>query len=71
MQNLANDTLRSNMPVEGKMKDRPTVTHLEAFGRLLTGIAPWLNLEDFSDKTEKKLRDKFFALTQKAIGLLQ
>lgn len=67
LQNLANDTLRSNMPVEGKMKDRPTVTHLEAFGRLLTGIAPWLNLEDFSDKTEKKLRDKFFALTQKAI----
>ncbi len=67
LENLANDTLRINMPVVGKMKDRPTVTHLEAFGRLLTGISPWLNLEEFSDSSEKKLRDKYFALTQKAI----
>ena len=46
--NLSENTLRQNMPVEvndglnnGKRAD---VTHLEALGRLLVGIAPWLEL---------------------------
>jgi hypothetical protein len=65
--NLANDTLKANMPVEGKTKDRPQYTHLEAFGRLLAGIAPWLNLAEFSDRKEEAMRNKYFALTQKAL----
>src|SRR3982751_1043051 len=38
-------TLKKNMPVEcvtGNVAERRKVTHLEAIGRLLAGIAPWL-----------------------------
>jgi hypothetical protein len=45
--NLANRTLRAKMPVEQSARaDRRAVTHLEAVGRLLTGIAPWLEAPD-------------------------
>ena len=43
--NLAAGTLKRNMPVETtatNVADRRKYTHLEAIGRLLSGIAPWL-----------------------------
>ena len=41
--NLAAGTLHAKMPVEQAAgSDRRNVTHLEAFGRLLAGIAPWI-----------------------------
>jgi len=46
--NLAAGTLKRNMPVEaaaGHAEDRKRYSHLEALGRLLTGIAPWLEAE--------------------------
>ncbi len=45
---LAEDTLRDVLPIESKSsrEDRAQYTYLEAFGRALTGIAPWLELED-------------------------
>jgi hypothetical protein len=43
LKNLAQRQLKSTMPVEAaNPKDRAQYTHLEAFGRLLAGIAPWL-----------------------------
>jgi hypothetical protein len=44
LRNLSAGTLRRNMPVEtvGNPADRAQYTHLEAIGRLLAGIAPWL-----------------------------
>jgi len=43
LRNLAAGTLRARMPVEqAPNTDRRAVTHLEAFGRLLAGIAPML-----------------------------
>lgn len=55
--NLAEGTLRKNMPVEVPpgLKDDffKKVTHLEAVGRTLAGIAPWLELPD--DETEEGL----------------
>ena len=43
--NLAAGTLKRAMPVEQAAgADRRAVTHLEAFGRLLAGLAPWLEL---------------------------
>src|SRR5690349_236809 len=47
---LADGTLRTAMPVEGE-PDRRAVTHLEAVGRTLAGLAPWLDLPD--DGTEE------------------
>lgn len=56
--NLANGTLKQNMPLEKgnnynlKLED---VTYLEAVGRTIAGVAPWLELPD--DNTEEgKLR---------------
>lgn len=49
---LSKDQLRFTMPVEtnGTQRDRAGVTHLEAVGRLLVGLAPWLqNDESASD----------------------
>lgn len=44
---LAEDKLRDVLPIESKSprEDREQYTYLEAFGRTLTGIAPWLELE--------------------------
>ncbi len=47
LMNLAQGRLRERMPVEtasGRREDRAGVTHLEAVGRTLAGIAPWLEL---------------------------
>src|SRR5512143_1100208 len=43
--NLAAGTLKSRMPVEQAAgAHREHVTHLEALGRLVAGIAPWVEL---------------------------
>src|SRR3989442_15167378 len=45
LNNLANGTLKAQMPVEQAAgTDRRSVTHLEALGRLIAGIAPWIEL---------------------------
>ncbi len=47
LESLARNELRARMPVEcptGKLEDRRKVTHLEAVGRTLAGLAPWLEL---------------------------
>ncbi len=46
LKNLSEGTLRQNMPVEqpDPRNDRTPYTHLEAVGRLMAGIAPWLEL---------------------------
>jgi hypothetical protein len=67
--NLANHTLRKNMPVESSAEDlnkRRECTHLEAFGRTLTGIAPWLSLGE-DNTIEGKVRGKYIALTLQAL----
>lgn len=56
--NLAEGTLRQNMPVElspAYELDARNVTYLEAVGRTLAGVAPWLALPD-DDTEEGKLR---------------
>ncbi len=69
LSNLSQGTLRQNMPIEvnpSNKNDRSKPTHLEAFGRLLAGIAPWLELgSDLSE--EGKLRDKYIHLSIKSI----
>lgn len=58
--NLAEGTLRKNMPIENpynKPENYKDVTHLEAVGRTLCGLAPWLTLPN--DNThEGRLRQK-------------
>jgi hypothetical protein len=68
LENLARRELRKNMPVEFKpgATKRELVTHLEAFGRLLCGLAPWLALENLAG-TELKLQRELLHLTHLAL----
>jgi len=45
---LADDRLRERMPVEphDEVRDRARYSHLEAVGRSLAGLGPWLNLSE-------------------------
>ena len=48
LESLAANRLRAKMPVEcpaGRIEERRPVTHLEAVGRTLAGVAPWLESE--------------------------
>ncbi len=54
---LKEGTLRRKMPVEavpGQEQARAVGTHLEALGRLLSGLAPWLELEPTAEETQKE-----------------
>src|SRR4051812_48924897 len=62
--NLAAGTLKRNMPVEcvtGNVAERRKVTHLEAIGRLLAGIAPWLEAP-LEAGAERDLQQRYAAL---------
>src|ERR1044072_5746904 len=59
---LSKNELKKKMPVEAKTNDRQNYTYLEAFGRLLAGMAPWLELGPDST-TEGQLRKKYLDLS--------
>ena len=66
--NLARGTLKARMPVEEVAgAGRGAVTHLEAFGRLLAGIAPWLELPA-DDGGEGRLRARYAGLARQALA---
>ncbi len=64
--NLSQNTLRKNMPVEttkeGSTRGRELVSHLEAVGRTICGISPWLEL-GIDDTKEGKLREQYILMT--------
>ncbi len=65
--NLAGATLKARMPVEQAAgADRAGVTHLEAFGRLLAGIAPWIEMPA-DDGEEGRLRRRYADLARRAL----
>ena len=67
LENLARRELKARMPVEEKPgAKRQSSTHLEAFGRLLSGIAPWLALENLAGD-ELKLQSEFRQLARAAL----
>lgn len=72
LSNLAEDKLKERMPVvlSNKIDNRETrirPAYLEAFGRTLSGIGPWLNVEGGS-KEEIELRDLYRTWTLKAVA---
>lgn len=65
--NIANETLKKNIPIEYVKEERSKFAHLEAVGRLICGIAPWLELGPDNSK-EGQLRKNFIDLTVKGLG---
>ena len=66
IENLAKGTLKKNMPID--REDRAAVTHLEAFGRTLCGIAPWLEVK-LEEGEEKELQTKYRELARYALDM--
>ena len=72
LSNLAEDKLKEKLPlvlserVDNK-ELRTKAAYLEAFGRVMTGIAPWLNLEGGSNE-EVLLRNKYRGWALKSIA---
>jgi hypothetical protein len=65
---LADGTLKASMPVEQAAgANRRSVTHLEALGRLIAGLAPWIELP--ADQTpEGRIRASYADLARRAIS---
>jgi len=67
LENLSRRELKKAMPVEAaNPADRAQFAHLEAFGRLLAGIAPWLAVQGL-DESETKRRRKFIEWSQASL----
>jgi len=68
--NLARGQLRARMPVEqkpGRDWGRARYTHLEAFGRTMAGIAPWLELGP-DDSPEGRRRERYIGYAREALA---
>lgn len=63
---MSYDSLKEEMPV---FKNRGDFQYLEAVGRIICGIAPWLNLST-DNSNEGQLREKYRILTIRAISNL-
>jgi len=69
--NLARGTLKREMPVEcltGDEAERRRYTHLEAIGRLLAGIAPWLEAP-LAAGAERELQQRYCGLARQALAM--
>jgi len=68
LHHAAGRTLKASMPVEqAQAADRRPVTHLEAAGRLLAGVAPWIELTD-DGSSEAPVRAEYGDLARRAIA---
>ncbi|MBN1564461.1 MAG: DUF2264 domain-containing protein [Anaerolineae bacterium] len=64
---LAANELKARMPVEiAHPRTRAHVSHLEAFGRALAGVAPWLQAEELDDD-EAAMRDEVLRWAQQGL----
>ncbi|MBC8155110.1 MAG: DUF2264 domain-containing protein, partial [Bacteroidetes bacterium] len=66
---LATNTLKARMPIEsaaGQLDSRKQVSHLEALGRTLAGLAPWL--EAAPSPGEAATQQRFRELSTQAIS---
>src|SRR5258708_34353315 len=71
LESLSRRELRRRMPVEtvpGHQEERAVGTHLEAFARLLAGLAPWLELEPSHEEAprETAIRTRCLSWAQQA-----
>jgi len=63
---MSENQLHAQMPIPESQKDRRPYAGLEALGRTLSGIAPWLAL-GADDTEEGRLRGKFIELARRSL----
>jgi hypothetical protein len=70
LSNLSQGRLKEKMPVEtlpGFEAERREFSHLEALGRLLSGIAPWLELDTLTAE-ESRIKSKIANLARQSMA---
>jgi len=70
LDSLGRQRLKAEMPVEcqaGELESRRECTYLEAMGRLLMGLAPWLE-RGASEEKEEHLRQRYCKLARQGIA---
>ena len=68
---LSQNRLKATMPIEcapGQQAGRMEVSHLEAIGRTLAGLAPWLELNADDNVYEDQLRQRYLDMARQAIA---
>ncbi|MFD2936257.1 DUF2264 domain-containing protein [Spirosoma flavum] len=68
---LSKNRLKATMPIEcapGQQAGRMAVSHLEALGRTMAGLAPWLDLNGDGDVQEGLLRQRYLDTARQAIA---
>lgn len=63
---LAHKQLKATMPVEARSEGREAFAHLEALGRLLVGMAPWLERTG-QETQEEQARQRYAHLARLAL----
>lgn len=66
LENISKGTLKKNMPIEYVKEEKIKFAYLEAVGRLVCGIAPWLEL-GADDTIEGKMREKYINLINEGL----
>ena len=61
MEAVSQGKLKERMPVEQRDDDRRHFAHLEAFGRTMCGIAPWIQ-QELPEGEEEQLRRRYEAM---------
>jgi hypothetical protein len=67
LESLARGDLKQRLPVQVGREDRQKFAALEALGRTLTGLAPWLELAADSSP-EGRLRDELLGLVRRGLA---
>lgn len=67
LHNLAEGTLKQNMPYQSLAPNRQRFSYLEAVGRTVCGIAPWLELGP-DNTPEGQLRKQYIDMTVKGLS---
>ncbi|MEG1535677.1 MAG: DUF2264 domain-containing protein [Clostridia bacterium] len=70
IKNMANNTLKDVLPLDNVAEKASKVAYLEAIGRTVNGLAPWLELKDSGilDAEEKALQAEYRDLVRKAMA---
>ena len=63
---LSEQRLKVDMPIEASLPGRDQYSHLEAFGRLLCGMAPWIETGPTSG-VEGELREKYAQIARRCM----
>lgn len=69
LENCSRESLHENMPLRSSNAERARrYAHLEALGRTILGISPWLESDNYSSAWENELKERYREWARKSIA---